>query len=160
MDYLPIVGDAKAVFDIEANIVVKDNSGNKTINHKFASVPVQENYRTNIVGNLISSTTDFNVSIDSEFDGTYEGNFDGLINKSAIKFDSRSITFKKPFGAIKEESEDLTLLGKKTDSCKKLSPNFQRGLSFMPNIRGVNKPSTLRVSAKTCGQDVSSRYFL
>ncbi|GAA0761956.1 Ig-like domain-containing protein [Clostridium sartagoforme] len=38
-----------------------------------------------------------------------EGNFDGLINKSAIKFDSRSITYKKPFGAIKEETEDLTL---------------------------------------------------
>ena len=38
-----------------------------------------------------------------------EGNFDGLINKSAIKFDSRSITYKKPFGAIKEESENLTL---------------------------------------------------
>ncbi|MDB1962649.1 Ig-like domain-containing protein [Clostridium tertium] len=38
-----------------------------------------------------------------------EGNFDGLINKSAITFDSRSITYKKPFGAIKEESEDLTL---------------------------------------------------
>ena len=85
MDYLPIVGDAKAVFDIEANIVVKDNSGNKTINHKFASVPVQENYRTNIVGNLISSTTDFNVSIDSEFDGTYEGNFDGLVVDGATR---------------------------------------------------------------------------
>ena len=38
-----------------------------------------------------------------------EGTFDGLINKSAIKFDSRNSTFKKPFGAIKEESEDLTL---------------------------------------------------
>ncbi|MBU3132609.1 Ig-like domain-containing protein [Clostridium gasigenes] len=38
-----------------------------------------------------------------------EGEYDGLINKSAIKFDSRSVTYKKPFGAIKEESEDLTL---------------------------------------------------
>lgn len=38
-----------------------------------------------------------------------EGKFDGLINRTAIKFDSRSMTFKKPFGAIKEQSEDLTL---------------------------------------------------
>ncbi|MGL5084154.1 MAG: alpha-amylase family glycosyl hydrolase, partial [Clostridium sp.] len=37
-----------------------------------------------------------------------EGQYDGLINKSAIKFDSRSTTYKKPFGAIKEKSEDLT----------------------------------------------------
>ena len=38
-----------------------------------------------------------------------EGNYDGIIDKSKIIFDSRSITYKKPFGAIKEESEDLTL---------------------------------------------------
>ena len=69
MDYLPIVGDDKAVFDIEANIVVKDAAGapKTTIKHKFTSVPVQENYRTNIVGNLISSTSDFIVSIDDTF---------------------------------------------------------------------------------------------
>ncbi|UJF32764.1 alpha-amylase family glycosyl hydrolase [Paenibacillus hexagrammi] len=35
--------------------------------------------------------------------------FDGLINQSSIKFDSRSITYKKPFGAIKQGQEDLTL---------------------------------------------------
>ncbi|WP_288221349.1 alpha-amylase family glycosyl hydrolase [uncultured Clostridium sp.] len=38
-----------------------------------------------------------------------EGNYDGLIDKSKIVFDSRSITYKKPFGAIKEQTEDLTL---------------------------------------------------
>lgn len=38
-----------------------------------------------------------------------EGSYDGLIDKSKIEFDSRNITYKKPFGAIKEESEDLTL---------------------------------------------------
>lgn len=33
------------------------------------SVPIKENYRTNIVGNLISSSTDFNVIVDAKFDG-------------------------------------------------------------------------------------------
>ncbi|MEK0314248.1 alpha-amylase family glycosyl hydrolase [Cohnella sp. 56] len=37
------------------------------------------------------------------------GGFDGKIDKSGVKFDSRSLTFKKPFGAIKEGSEALTL---------------------------------------------------
>ncbi|WP_372662436.1 S-layer homology domain-containing protein [Cohnella sp.] len=36
-------------------------------------------------------------------------NFDGMINKDAIMFDSRSITYKKPFGAIPEGQQDLTL---------------------------------------------------
>ncbi|MFD2330334.1 alpha-amylase family glycosyl hydrolase [Cohnella sp. GCM10020058] len=37
------------------------------------------------------------------------GGFDGKVDKSGIRFDSRSLTFKKPFGAIKEGTEDLTL---------------------------------------------------
>ncbi|MBO7283495.1 MAG: hypothetical protein J6U71_00330 [Bacteroidales bacterium] len=68
MNYLSVLGNEKALVDIEANIVVKDAAdAQKTINHKFTSVPVQENYRTNIVGNLISSTTDFNVVVDADF---------------------------------------------------------------------------------------------
>ncbi|WP_246070580.1 alpha-amylase family glycosyl hydrolase [Paenibacillus kobensis] len=35
--------------------------------------------------------------------------FDGQINKDAIVFDSRSVTYKKPFGAIEEGKQDLTL---------------------------------------------------
>ncbi|WP_045672856.1 alpha-amylase family glycosyl hydrolase, partial [Paenibacillus beijingensis] len=35
--------------------------------------------------------------------------FDGLIDSSSISFDSRSVTYKKPFGAIKQGREDLTL---------------------------------------------------
>ena len=88
MDYLPIVGDDKAVFDIEANIVVKDAAGEKNpINHKFTSVPVQENYRTNIVGNLISSTSDFIVSIDDRFEEDYS-NTDDIISNDYLVVDN------------------------------------------------------------------------
>ncbi|WP_426446752.1 S-layer homology domain-containing protein [Paenibacillus sp. S-38] len=38
-----------------------------------------------------------------------DGAFDGQIQKDAIAFDSRSITFKKPFGAIPAEGQDLKL---------------------------------------------------
>ena len=78
-----------------------------------------ESYGTEDGSNLVINTLD---PSDVVFEINYKGNkvlthnykptegtFDGLINKSAIKFDSRSITYKKPFGAIKEESEDLTL---------------------------------------------------
>ncbi|WP_052410262.1 S-layer homology domain-containing protein [Paenibacillus durus] len=35
--------------------------------------------------------------------------YDGKIDKGAIAFDSRSITYKKPFGAIKKGQQDVTL---------------------------------------------------
>ena len=64
MDYLPIVGDDQALITVDATITL---SNNQSINHKFTNVPVRENYRTNIVGNLISSSTDFNVVVDDKF---------------------------------------------------------------------------------------------
>ncbi|MBQ5881504.1 MAG: right-handed parallel beta-helix repeat-containing protein, partial [Bacteroidales bacterium] len=64
MDYLPIVGDNQALITVDATITL--NNG-QSINHKFTNVPVRENYRTNIVGNLISSSTDFNVVVDDRF---------------------------------------------------------------------------------------------
>ncbi|CAM3183595.1 alpha-amylase family glycosyl hydrolase [Paenibacillus lupini] len=38
-----------------------------------------------------------------------DSQFDGMIKRDKLVFDSRSITYKKPFGAIKEGSEDVTL---------------------------------------------------
>ncbi|WP_123039209.1 alpha-amylase family glycosyl hydrolase [Cohnella candidum] len=38
-----------------------------------------------------------------------DGSTDGVIHRDKVKFDSRSVTYKKPFGAIKELTEDLTL---------------------------------------------------
>ncbi len=64
MDYLPIVGDDQALITVDATITL---SNNQSINHKFTNVPVRENYRTNIVGNLISSSTDFVVTIEEGF---------------------------------------------------------------------------------------------
>ena len=69
MNYLAVLGNEKALVDVKASIVVKNIATNETqtIYHTFTNVPVQENYRTNIVGNLISSTTDFNITIEEGF---------------------------------------------------------------------------------------------
>ena len=74
MNYLSVLGNEKALVDIDATIVVKKGTEEQTIKHSFTSVPVQENYRTNIVGNLISSTTDFNVVVDADFAEDANGN--------------------------------------------------------------------------------------
>ena len=67
MDYLAVSSDKKAVVDIEA--LIETTKGN--ISHEFTSVPVQKNYRTNIIGNLISSTTDFIVEVNDNWAGDY-----------------------------------------------------------------------------------------
>ena len=64
MDYLPIAGDDQAVVTVKAEINI---TGYDVIAHEFTNVPVKENYRTNIVGNLISSTSDFIITVDDRF---------------------------------------------------------------------------------------------
>ena len=66
MDYLPIAGDNEALVTVNATITLNNENG-PVVSHDFTNVPVKENYRTNIVGNLISSTTDFNVVVDDKF---------------------------------------------------------------------------------------------
>lgn len=67
MNYL-LVGADKETVDIE--FTYTDGSNDKT--RTVGSVPVQRNYRTNIYGNLLTSSVDINVEIKPEYDGTHE----------------------------------------------------------------------------------------
>lgn len=53
------------LIDVEAQLELNDGN---SINHKISAVPVQRNYRTNIIGNLLTSKTDFKVIVDNRFD--------------------------------------------------------------------------------------------
>ena len=68
MDYLLVGKEAKSNVDVNWQIT----DGANTINRTFANVPVQGNYRTNIYGALLTSTTDFNVQIEPAFKGSYD----------------------------------------------------------------------------------------
>ena len=84
MDYLPIAGDDQALVNVNAQITL-DNG--QVIDHTFTSVPVRENYRTNIVGNLISSTTDFNITIEEGFVED-ESNTDDIVSNEYLVVDN------------------------------------------------------------------------
>ena len=69
MDYLAVPGN-EALVDIEATFFVKDSKDVKSeIKRTFEGIPVQMNYRTNIIGNLITSASDFKVEISEVWGG-------------------------------------------------------------------------------------------
>ncbi len=61
-------GTEKGLTDIEFVWKTAQGVTNNPTTH-FVNVPAQRNYRTNIVGKLLTSPTDFNISIDQRFDG-------------------------------------------------------------------------------------------
>ena len=64
MNYL-FAGDNATV---EYDIVTKLNDGMEgTVNNTVSSVPLKENYRTNIVGNLLTSKVDYQIVVDADF---------------------------------------------------------------------------------------------
>lgn len=60
--FAPVDG---TVYDVEAAL----NVAGKDVTIKVPSVPAKRNYRTNIYGNLLTTTADFNVEIDPGFAG-------------------------------------------------------------------------------------------
>ena len=66
MSYVGFASDLGANIDVEFNI----NTSEGVISHEVVNVPVKPNYRTNIVGNLITASADYNVSIDDRWETT------------------------------------------------------------------------------------------
>lgn len=73
MNYFLVSGNASSVdvlFDIQTD--------KGTVTDKFvAQVPVQKNYRTNIIGNLLTKETKIEIVVDNRFAGDWNGGMDG-----------------------------------------------------------------------------------
>lgn len=71
LNYL-LVGDndtEKTLTDIKFTWESNNGDSNEEAVTEFLNIPVQRNYRTNIVGKLLTSPTIFNIIIDEEFEG-------------------------------------------------------------------------------------------
>ena len=68
-------------YDIDASLKAYDTGAttSATISNEVIEVPLKENYRTNIVGNLLTSTTQYEVVIDASWEDVYEDNWDGNV---------------------------------------------------------------------------------
>ena len=86
MNYVFANGTAIVSYEINTTLVSHSDQNTTTtaqIKNTVPSVPLQENYRTNIVGNLLTSTTEYYIEIDDSWydepgDGTEVEVWDGL----------------------------------------------------------------------------------
>lgn len=66
MNYILVPeSNVSVCYEIETNI--------GTVKNTIDNVPVKANYRTNIIGNLITSKADYKIAVDDEWGGSYAG---------------------------------------------------------------------------------------
>ena len=70
-------------YNIDATLTAKDSGATTeaTVNNTVIEVPLKENYRTNIIGNLLTSTTQYEVVIDASWDDVDADNWDGNVEE-------------------------------------------------------------------------------
>lgn len=102
MNYLVVNGDSD---NVNVDIVVETSVG--TVNHSVPNVPIKENYRTNILGDILTTGATFKVIVDEEFqkpdyittlDGTYTLTsladlqwFQQQVNKEGNTFEGKTV---------------------------------------------------------------------
>ena len=79
MNYVFAGDNLELTYDIQTSLNGSTNYA--VVNNVIASVPVKKNYRTNIVGNLLTSKTDYEIVVDAAFDdNNYAGDKYGVID--------------------------------------------------------------------------------
>ncbi|MDD5781678.1 MAG: hypothetical protein PUD30_02250 [Muribaculaceae bacterium] len=75
-------GAAKATTGVEYTLSTNDGR-NITLANGLENIPVQRNYRTNILGSFLTGNVTFNITIDPIYDGEYT-NWDGNVQPATV----------------------------------------------------------------------------
>lgn len=76
MNYVFAGDNVTVEYNIHTKLVNKKTNAEieASVNNTIQSVPVKENYRTNIIGNLLTSKTDYEIIVDAAFNDDIDGN--------------------------------------------------------------------------------------
>ena len=86
LNYL-LVGNEGQQSLIKADLEIQKADGTVINTLAFSNVPVQRNYRTNIVGNLLTSQAQFNITLDPNYEDDITGNNE-VIAEGITRFDN------------------------------------------------------------------------
>ena len=82
MDYVLVGKDRKTLSNVTLTLAA-DGTLSTTPEYTYTNVPLQGNYRTNIVGNLFTSPADINITVDPAFGDQDENIITGVANLDA-----------------------------------------------------------------------------
>lgn len=151
MDYVLVGKGAKTLSDVTLTLTATGTQST-TPEYSWSNVPLQGNYRTNIVGNIFTSPAEVNITVDPAFDAPDYGVVVGAANLAAA-----NDAFAKGATAVTVEEivsgdPDVIVLPKTSEGVTITLPQAPDGKSITIKYDDAaaagQKPQTLKVTAK------------
>lgn len=151
MDYVLVGKAAKTLSDVTLTLTATGTQST-TPEFTYSNVPLQANYRTNIVGNLFTSPAKVNITVDPAFDTPDYGVVVGAANlaaaNEAFAKGSTAVTVEE----IVSSDPDVIVLPKTSEGVTITLPQAPDGKSitikYDDTAAAGQKPQTLKVTAK------------
>lgn len=142
--FAPVDG---TVYDVEASLKVEG----KDVVVKVPSAPAKRNYRTNIYGNLLTTTADFNVVIDPGFE-TPDINVES-VNVASVKAANEAFAAGKTnvtITAVEDDDPTDIVLPKTQDAVGIVIPATTKALKlvYAADAADTEKPKNVSIDAK------------
>ena len=136
MNYMFAGDNISVSYDIETTL----NGTSAHVTNTVSSVPLKENYRTNIIGNLLTSKVDYEIVVDAEFEAPDEYVGDGVV----IVKDSQGLV-----DALKRNESHLVieLLGTQTKAVTPVEFKIPVGADEPKYCFGGEKTKTITINA-------------
>lgn len=151
MDYVLVGKAAKTLSDVTLTLTAT-GAQSTTPKFTYSNVPLQANYRTNIVGNLFTSPAEVNITVDPAFDTP---DYDVVVG--AANLAAANDAFAKGATAVTVEEivssdPDVIVLPKTSEGVTITLPQAPDGKSitikYADTAVAGQKPQTLKVTAK------------
>lgn len=151
MDYVLVGKAAKTLSDVTLTLTATGTQS-ATPEFTYSNVPLQANYRTNIVGNLFTSPAEVNITVDPAFDAP---DYDVVVG--AANLAAANEAFAKGATAVTVEEivssdPDVIVLPKTSEGVAITLPQAPAGKSITIKYDNTaaagEKPQTLKVTAK------------
>lgn len=151
MDYVLVGKAAKTLSDVTLTLTATGTQST-TPEFTYSNVPLQANYRTNIVGNLFTSPAEVNITVDPAFDTP---DYDVVVG--AANLAAANDAFAKGATAVTVEEivsgdPDVIVLPKTSEGVTITLPQAPDGKSitikYDDTAAAGQKPQTLKVTAK------------
>lgn len=151
MDYVLVGKAAKTLSDVTLTLT-DTGTQSTTPEFTYSNVPLQANYRTNIVGNLFTSPAEVNITVDPAFDAPAYDVVVGAANlaaaNEAFSKGATSVTVEE----IVSSDPDVIVLPKTSEGVAITLPQAPDGKSitikYANDAAAGQKPQTLKVTAK------------